>query len=100
MLCELLWSLHHGDQTRYCDRKTSSNSQQAKHNNRVPVMPDILVKDFFFLHNLFVAVLSYPTSEHSGELNDPCSWWSSARLAAPPRELEGIQGGAAGSLSF
>lgn len=41
-------SLHHGDQTRYCDRKTSSNSQLAKHHNRVPMMPDILVKDCFF----------------------------------------------------
>lgn len=78
MLCELSWSLHHGDQTRYCDRKTSSNSQLAKHNNRVPMMPDILVKDVF-LYNLFVVVLSYPTSEHSGELNDPCSWWSSGQ---------------------
>lgn len=99
MLCGLSWSLHHGDQTRLCDRKTSSDTQLAKHNNRVSMMPDILVTDFF-PHDLFVAVLSYPTSEHFGELNDPCSWWSSARLAVPPREIEGIQEGAAGSLSF
>lgn len=94
-VCELSWSLHHGDQTRYhmCDRKTSSDTWLASHNNGVPMMPDILAADCF-PHDLFVAILSYHTSEHS------CSWWSPARHAVPPRATEGLQWGAAGSLAF